>query len=365
MAEDTVVQGEVVEAPAKMEFRLINPVEGKFLKRIEWNKDELEKAVRAKVAEYIGIVYTEETIKSAKKDRAELNKLVKAIDERRKKVKDAINAPYATFEKELNEVTNLITEQSAEIDRQVKSFEEKQKEEKKAKIREAYDEAIGDLAEILPFEKVFDTRYLNQTYKLNTAVSEVQEKIKKVKADLETISSVCGKYALNAKDVYVRTLDISKALAEEKRLKELEEKLEAERIRKEKEAEERRKAEEARKAQAEAARREYMIAKQREEERQKAEAEARRKAEEEAAAEKQREEPLEPKTEVSGSNGTEPQTEMGRAIEDIQREAFAQAMNEPVARKVRAKFYAIGTKEQLKALTQYMKDNGIKYGKVE
>ena len=34
-------------------------------------------------------------------------------------------------------------------------------------------------------------------------------------------------------------------------------------------------------------------------------------------------------------------------------------------KKVRAKFFAIGTRNQLKALTQYMKDNGIKYGKVD
>ena len=39
-------------------------------------------------------------------------------------------------------------------------------------------------------------------------------------------------------------MDLSKAMAEEKRLKDLEEKLEAERIQKEKAAEERRKAEE-------------------------------------------------------------------------------------------------------------------------
>lgn len=50
-------------------------------------------------------------------------------------------------------------------------------------------------------------------------------------------------------------MDLSKAMAEEKRLKDLEEKLEAERIQKEKAAEERRKAEEARKAEAERIRR--------------------------------------------------------------------------------------------------------------
>lgn len=171
-------------------------------------------------------------------------KSAKAIDERRKKVKEVINQPYAEFEKELKEITDLIKKQSAEIDEQVKAFETAEKEEKRAKIMEAYEKAVGNLAEILPFSKVFDQRYLNKTCKLESAIADVQKKIEQVKTDLETIESVCGKYKLNAKDIYVRTMDLSKAMAEEKRLKDLEEKLEAERIQKEKAAEERRKAEE-------------------------------------------------------------------------------------------------------------------------
>lgn len=159
-------------------------------------------------------------------------------------ISELSNQPYAEFEKELKEITDLIKKQSAEIDEQVKAFETAEKEEKRAKIMEAYEKAVGNLAEILPFSKVFDQRYLNKTCKLESAIADVQKKIEQVKTDLETIESVCGKYKLNAKDIYVRTLDLSKAMAEEKRLKDLEEKLEAERIQKEKAAEERRKAEE-------------------------------------------------------------------------------------------------------------------------
>lgn len=185
------VEAEVVETavvPAgKMEFRLINPTEDGFLRRIQWNKEELEAAVRAKIAGYENVVYTEENIKAAKNDRAELNKLIKAIEERRKQVKNIINEPYAVFEAELKEITALINEPVALIDQQVKAFEEKQKEEKKAAIKATYDENIGDLAEVLPFEKIFDSRYLNQTYKLATAQKEIVDKIDTVKTDLETI----------------------------------------------------------------------------------------------------------------------------------------------------------------------------------
>ena len=363
MAEERV-QAEVVEAPpAKMEFRLINPTEAGFLKHIEWNKEELEAAVKAKVDSYKGIVYTEETLKSAKADRAELNNLLKAIEDRRKKVKEIINQPYSDFEKELKSVTALIKSQTEEIGKQIDSFEDKQKEEKKQKIQEAYDSAIGDLKEILPFTKVFDTRYLNKTYKLNTAISEVKAKIEQVKTDLSTIESVCGKYALNAKDVYVRTLDLSKALAEEKRLKELEEKLEAERIRKQKEEEERKKVEEQRRIEVERPRKE-------EEERRAAEA---AKAAEQAEAQQREEIPWQNGTAVqesaeSAGNGLNiPEAAQNQPAQEEQVvDPFAVEKPEPVKeKKVRAKFFAIGTRDQLKALTQYMMHNANKYGMVD
>lgn len=118
---------EVIEAePGHMEFRLINPTEEGFLKKIQWNKEELEEAIRAKIAAYQNVVYTEDSMKQAKADRAELNKLVKAIEDRRKKVKEIVNAPYATFEVEVKEVLKLIQEPAGMIDRQIKEMEKKQ-----------------------------------------------------------------------------------------------------------------------------------------------------------------------------------------------------------------------------------------------
>ena len=189
----------------------------------------------------------------------------------------------------------------------------------------------------------------------------MQKKIEQVKTDLETIESVCGKYKLNAKDIYVRTLDLSKAMAEEKRLKDLEEKLEAERIQKEKAAEERRKAEEARKAEAERIRKEEE---QKEIERQK-KAEEERIAAEKAEAEKKQSVP-----EMSQDVPTEQVAVPEKAeIVPVQEpepavDPFTQPQPIP-EKKCRAKFFAIGTKEQLKELVGYMKENGIKYGKVE
>lgn len=376
--EGTVVNEVAVTQPTKMEFRLINPTEGSFLREIKWNKEELEAAVKQKIAAYENVVYTEDNMKQAKADRAELNKLTKAIEDRRKKVKSIIMEPYTTFENEIKEVLELIEEPVEIIDKQVKAFEDQQKEEKKKSVQKSYDEVIGDLAEVLPFEKVFDSRYLNQTYKLATAQADVKAKVEKVRTDLETIDSLESKYKLNAKDVYIKTMDLSKALAENKRLSDLEEKLEAEKRRKaEAEAEKKRLEEERRKAAEERAAEEQRTAQA-------------EKAEQEPVIKQPESVGEQPKNvienpesvakhvsnmeeNVSGhqKNVSEPASEMGKAIQSIERQAFAAAVDpfepkQPVEEKrYRTRFCAVGTKAQLEKLILFMKENGIEYGRIK
>lgn len=71
----------------KMELRLINPNESGFLQHIEWNSEEIRKQVQMMMSAYTDVVYTEDTMKAAKDDRATLNKFKKVIEDRRKEVK--------------------------------------------------------------------------------------------------------------------------------------------------------------------------------------------------------------------------------------------------------------------------------------
>lgn len=366
--EAEVVSEVAVTQPEKMEFRLINPTEDGFLRVIKWNKEELEAVVRHKIAAYQNVVYTEDNMKQAKADRAELNKLTKAIEERRKMVKKIINEPYDVFEAELKEILELIQEPVGIIDRQVKAFEDQQKEEKKKSIQKSYDEVIGDLASVLPFDKVFDNRYLNQTYKLATAQADIKSKVEKVRTDLETIDSLESKYKLNAKDVYIKTLDLSKALAENKRLSDLEEKLEAEKRRKaEEEAERKSQAEERRKEAEERAR----IA----EEQRKAQ-EAQRRAAQESVSKQPESVTEQPENVIeSPKNGTEPAQSVSSGAENGTQAPMAavdpftqqQAPEQPKVEEKRyqTRFYAKGTRYQLEELILFMNENGIEYGRIK
>lgn len=325
----------------KMEIRLVNPTEDGFLQRIDWNKAELEENVRSIVAAYQGLVYTEDTVSDAKNDRAALRKLLNEIEDRRKLVKKKCMEPYEVFESDLKDVTALIKEQISIIDGQVKEYENSVKEEKKARLQDVYAEAIGELAEVLPFERVFEAQYLNVSFKESKAATEIREKVQRVKSDLAAIDALDSKYKLNAKDVYVRTLDMSKAMAENARLIKFEEQMEADCKRK---AEE----EERRRAEAEERRR------------QEAERIAAERAEREKALVEQQTQ--EERTSEAGYDTPVPdKTADAQSEEPAEKPAEKEVL--PEEKKYKATFYAIGTLQQLKDLQEYMKEHNIQFGK--
>ena len=215
-------------------------------------------------------------------------------------------------------------------------------------MQDVYTKAIGEPAEVLPFERVFEAQYLNMSFKESKAATEIQEKIQRVKSDLAVIDALDSKYKLNAKDVYMRTLDMSQAMAENARLIKFEEQMEADRKRKAEEEERRRAEAEARAKEAEERRR------------QEAERIAAERAErEKALAEQQAQEE---RTSESGYN-----TPVPDKAADVQNEEPAEKPAEkevlPEEKKYKATFYAIGTLQQLKDLQEYMKEHNIQFGK--
>lgn len=212
-----------------------NPNEGEFLKHIEWNKEQFMELVASMTEQYEGVTYTDEQIKIAKSDRATLNAMKKAISDRRIQVKKAVMEPYTKFETEVAEVVALIDKPIAMIDSQIKEYDERVKNEKKQALKEYFEEIAADLEGVLTFDRVFDQRYLNATVSLSKAKTDIKDKVERVNTDLNTLDSLDAEYRMFARDVYVRTLDMSQAMAEISRLQELK-KQEEERSRQQEEA---------------------------------------------------------------------------------------------------------------------------------
>ncbi len=92
----------------RMELRITNPQENWLTEQILWNNEELKAAIAEKVKDYKTIAYTEDSLKDMKADRADLNKLKKAFEDERKRVKKICMEPYTKFEQQVKEITAVV-----------------------------------------------------------------------------------------------------------------------------------------------------------------------------------------------------------------------------------------------------------------
>lgn len=302
---------------AAMELKIYNPQDNGFLQKIEWNFEELKEQITSASRDYETLVYSDDAIRDAKADRAKLNKFVDAMNSKRTEIRKQLLKPDEQFGQEVKELTGIIQRAIKNIDAQVKGYEQRQRDEKTAKIREYYEENIHDLAEYLPFERVFRPEYANASTTMKSVRENISDMIQKVAEGLAILNEVDSKFAGDMKRVFLQTYDIGAAMNERNRL----------------EAEEQRRAEyEAKRAQ------------------ERAEREAARKAEADRVMQAGK---VQPAPEVS-------------ATEECQAQAAQQDAHEQAAETVEDPVYVLdfrvhATRSQLNLLKEFLKTNGIRF----
>ena len=208
-----------------MELRIYNPQEDGFVQKIEWNYEELKTEVAAAADEYAVSVYTDETIKQAKADRAKLNKFVDALKGKRTEIRRKLLEPDGPFGQEVQDVISIVQKAIENIDSQVKDYERRQREEKTAKVRDFYDTNIHeDIIMYLPFERVMKPEYALASTTMKSIKEEILSLIQKVDEGLAILNEVDSPYAGEMKEVFLRTYDIGAAMAERNRLEAAEQK---------------------------------------------------------------------------------------------------------------------------------------------
>lgn len=293
-----------------MELKIYNPTMDNALKHIDWNFEELKKEVTEKANVYKSMVYTDENIKEAKADRATLNKFSKALNDGKKDVKKMMLEPYSVFEGQVKELIAIVDEANANIDSQVKAYDQKKREEKLIKVEEIYDRTFAsaeELKEILTFKRVFKESYLNVTTTLKSITNEMEHMRDSVIHDLEVINAETGEYQFEMKQKYIETLNITEAL---------------------------------------------MVKQTYEENaRRKAEYEARRKAEAEKLAEAGKKEPEQKQESVS------------QTVEEEAQEERTEENQEEKTHTIVIRVF--GTGNQLNALGEFLTKNNIKYEQIQ
>lgn len=198
-----------------MELKIYNPSEENgFLKAIEWNYEELKAELSQKLEQYKGLVYTEDQIKEAKADRAKLNALATAIDDKRKQIKKQCLQPYEQFEAQIKDLLAVIKEPVALIDSQIKGYEEEKKQKKLEEVKALFEklkDAAGEELEFVGFEQIFEDKFLNASLSLKMVETVISNKFNSIKCNLKTIADL-KEYSFEATEVYKETLNLNEAL---------------------------------------------------------------------------------------------------------------------------------------------------------
>lgn len=161
----------------------------KDLAPIKFNYEDVKNWVTQKAKEYKSLIYTEETITEAKTDRATLNKLAKAINDEKIRVKKEVLKPFEDFESKCKELQGIIVDASNSIDTQVKAFEEKEQNEKKEKIKEIFDSYVGIYKNVINFDMIFNSKWLNKSYTMKKITEDINHIMVKASEDMDVLKN--------------------------------------------------------------------------------------------------------------------------------------------------------------------------------
>lgn len=186
--------------------------------KITFNYDELKRELTEKVSMYETLVYTDENIKEAKADRANLNRLKKTLNDERIRREKEYMVPFNAFKAKMNEIISIIDKPVAIIDKQVKEFEEKQKQEKRAAIEELFG-TIG-FQNFITLDKIFNEKWLNASTSLKSIEEEMKQLMYRFSTDILTLNNL-PEFGFEAVEVYKTTLDINKAISEAQRMSQI------------------------------------------------------------------------------------------------------------------------------------------------
>lgn len=180
---------------------------------VSCNFEEVEAYIKDLLKEYDGAIFTEESKGYAKKELAKLRAEKKELNDNLRDAKKKYMAPWDTFEPNVKELINLFDEPITLIDGQVKAFEEDRIAQKKALIEAIYTELVGDLADIIPLERIYNPKWENATTKEKAIREEVLAQATAARIALDTIRGMRSDAESKALDVYKQTLSLPEAIS--------------------------------------------------------------------------------------------------------------------------------------------------------
>ena len=166
-----------------MEFQVR---EFKTPEQILFNYEDLKQQLTEECHAYTKLVVTEDAIAPAKRDLADLRRLDKALNDERLRIQREYMKPFDNFKDRVDELRGIIKDAEANIDRQLKAFDEAQASKKKEEIQELF-KSIG-FQPFVRLEQIWNPKWMNKTYQMKQIEQDMKDVLYKVGEDMATIS---------------------------------------------------------------------------------------------------------------------------------------------------------------------------------
>ena len=204
----------------KPEFKQDIKAEIKSIGQIEDNINDVKEYALDLAKYYKNVVFTEETLKDAKTEKAEVNKFKKKVADFRKQVSERWNQPLEQFIKVAKETENILGNTYDSINNQAKHYEDEQKENIKKLCEKFFNEyAVSQEVDFLKFEQMNMNVTLGMVTEKGQLTKKTQEQITlfidKVLDDVNLINS--QEYIDEMIIEYKKDLNVSRAITEVKK----------------------------------------------------------------------------------------------------------------------------------------------------
>ncbi|MHA5133422.1 DUF1351 domain-containing protein [Oenococcus oeni] len=182
------------------------------------NADLLKDYVKKQIDRYKDLLITDETLTEAKKSRADLNKLNKALSSQRTVIKKEILKPFAQIESVLKKLETDTKQASGSIDQGVKQLEDRQRQAREDNLKAYLAELIVKYPYLQTIEikipedwtnKTNFTKSMGLSVGLTRTIADTLNSLEKQKetqvSNLETVRSYAEAKEVNP-DPYLRML---------------------------------------------------------------------------------------------------------------------------------------------------------------
>lgn len=182
---------------------------------VTWNYEDLKKAITNALEVYKTTEYDDSNIGQAKKDRAMLNNLSKSVNARKIEIKKKCLEPYELIETQAKELMAIIQEPIAVIDERLTEYETARRKKARAVILEYMQKAFEGIEQQIADKSknaLYDDRWENATAKKSEWQTAIDARADAIRSDLQVLAGIEEKFRSYAMDAYRPNLKLADAM---------------------------------------------------------------------------------------------------------------------------------------------------------